>query len=122
MGKHFIVPGCDRGACHWRIKGGDVTIVRFEESEGRYSLLAGHGRGVNGPHTTGTYLWVEFNNWPEWEEKLIYGPYMQHVAAVHGKHAAALYEATRYLPELTFDEIDPKISEIRAYLRGQGRL
>ncbi len=102
---------------HVELTGGDITIARFDGVRGEYSLLMGHGKGVDGPHTFGSYAWVEFEDWPKWEHKFIYGPYIHHCTGVHGKFAPALYEACRYLP-ITADPVEPTAEEIQAYLRG----
>jgi len=107
------------GAGDFEIKGGDITISRFDGINGEYSLLIGHGKGVEGPKNKGTYVWVEFNDWPAWEEKFIYGPYIHHCVGVHGRTAPALYEACRYIPGLKPDPVDPDETEIRKYLRGK---
>ncbi len=118
VGRHFILPSHAPGTGNWEIIGGDVTIARFDGIHGEYSLLMGHAKGTTGPYTLGTYLWVKVNNWPLWEEKFIYGPYIHHVAAVHEKVAYTLYEATRFIPGLRPDPVDPTEEEIRSYLRG----
>lgn len=66
-----------------------------------------------------TYLWVEVNDWPRWEEKFIYGPYIHHCTVVHGRLAPVLYEACKYIPGVEPDLLDPTEEEIRAYRRGQ---
>ena len=104
----------------WEIKGGDITLARFDGMNGEYSLLMGHGKGVGGPSTVGTYGWIEFNDWFEWEERLIYGPYIHHIVGLHGKAAPALYEACRYIPGLKADPVEPTAEEIKKYLRGKG--
>ncbi len=81
----------------YEIVGGDVTVARFGGLNGKFSLFAGEGRGVDGPVTGGNYLWLEVANWPKWEQKLIYGPFAHHIAGIHGKYAGALKEACRYL-------------------------
>lgn len=103
---------------NWEIRGGDITVCRFGGANGRYSLLMGHGKGVEGPYNRGTYIWVEFNDWPLWEHKFVYGPYIHHCAGIHGKLAPALYEACRYIPGLTPDPVDPTEEQILKYLRG----
>jgi L-fucose isomerase-like protein len=102
----------------WEVKGGDVTIVRLGGDHGNYALFMGQARGTKGPETYGTYLWVEMDCWPKWEEKLMNGPYVHHVAAVHGRIAPLLYEACKYIPGLAPDPIEPSAEEIRAYWRG----
>lgn len=102
----------------WEIKGGNVTLSRFDGINGEYSLLMGHGTGVAGPATFGTYVWIEFKDWPKWEHKFIYGPYIHHCVGIHGKAAPVLYEACRYLPGIAPDPVDPTAGEIEKYLRG----
>jgi L-fucose isomerase-like protein len=118
IGRHFIMPDHSPGVAEWEIKGGDITIARFDGVRGEYSLLMGHARGIKGPKNRGTYLWVEVNDWPLWEEKLIRGPYIHHVAGIHGQVAPVLYEACRYIPGLKPDPVEPSDEEIKKVLRG----
>ncbi len=104
-------------AGRWELKGGDITICKMDGIGGRYSLLMGECRGTDGPANAGTYIWAEFGDWPKWEHRLIYGPYIHHVAAVHGRVAAALYEACKYIPGLTPDPVEPSQEEIEKFLR-----
>jgi hypothetical protein len=85
---------------------------------GEYSLFMGHARGGSGPYALGTYVWIEVPDWPLWEERLIKGPYIHHVAAVHDHAAYALYEAVQFIPGLRPDPAQPTKAEIKAYLRG----
>ncbi len=105
-------------AGNWEIKGGDITLCRFDGANGEYSLLMGNGKGVEGPYSRGTYLWVEFNDWPLWEHKFVYGPYIHHCTGIHGKLAPALYEACKYIPGLKPDPVEPTEAEILKFLRG----
>jgi len=118
LGTHFVIPPHRPGTGNFEIRGGEVTIARFDGIEGEYSLLMGHGRGTEGPFTLGTYLWMEVPDWPLWEERIVRGPYIHHVAGIHGSYAPALYEATRYIPGLKPDPVQPTAEEIGAYLRG----
>jgi L-fucose isomerase-like protein len=114
VGSHFILPGGAAGVCHWQIRKGDVTIARFDVDRGQYLLGFGEGRGTSGPETVGCYQWLEVADWLRWERKLIRGPYIHHVAGVHGHLAAVLHEACRYLPGVTpdpFDENDRELEE-----------
>ncbi|MHB9133107.1 MAG: L-fucose/L-arabinose isomerase family protein [Armatimonadota bacterium] len=106
VGEHFIMPGADAGVGHWRIKGGDITVARFDVDHGKYSLGFGEGKGTTGPHTVGAYVWFEVEDWLAWERKLIRGPYIHHMAGVHGKLAPILQEACRYIPHLQADSFD----------------
>ena len=103
---------------NWRIRGGEVTLARFDGDRGEYRLLLGHAMGVEGPRNRGNYLWVEVGDWPKWEETIIRGPYIHHVAGVHGRHAPALYEVCRYIEGLSPECVEPEEEEIRAFLRG----
>lgn len=106
------------GVGEWEIRGGDITISRFDGLKGDYYLLMGEGKGVPGPKTNGTYLWAEFKDWPLWEHKFMYGPYIHHCTGIHGKVAASLYEACKYLPDIKADPVDPTAAEIGKFLRG----
>jgi L-fucose isomerase-like protein len=118
VGKHFILPSGAPGTGNWEIRGGDITVARFDGIEGNYSLFMGHATGTEGPFTLGTYVWIEVPDWPLWEEKFIYGPYIHHVVAIHDHASYALYEAVRFIPGLEADPANPTEAEIRAYLRG----
>ncbi len=94
--------GIDLFNGRWELKKGDITICRFDSIGGEYVLFAGEGKTTDGPETTGTYVWFETENWEEWEEKLVFGPYIHHVAGAYGTYARALEEAARYL-NVTYD-------------------
>jgi L-fucose isomerase-like protein len=81
----------------WEMAHGDITISRLDSLNGNYSLLAGEGKGVDGPPTNGTYSWFEVDDWPRWERELMYGPYIHHVAGMHGRWGDVFEEAGRYL-------------------------
>lgn len=81
----------------WELKKGDITLCRFDGVNGEYYLFAGDGHATDGPETTGTYVWFETENWPAWEEKLVFGPYIHHVGGMYGKYVPAMREAARYL-------------------------
>lgn len=90
----------------WEIKGGDVTLCRFDGAMGEYLLFADECRGVEGPWTNGNYLWVETDDWVKWEQKLMYGPYIHHIVGVHGKFKKELAEACVYLGDIEHDDAD----------------
>ena len=116
-GRHFIMEGGFPGCGEFRIKDGPITIARMDGDHGEYSLLIGEAKAVVGPLSRGTYIWAETGDWPLWEEHIIRGPYVHHVAGVHGHHAAALYEACRFIPGLEPDPVEPTEAEIKARLR-----
>ena len=87
----------------WELKGGDITVARFDAIGGKYSLFAGQAVGTEGPSTQGNYLWIETDDWPKWERKLVCGPYVHHVAGIHGKFIPVLDEACKYMRHVERD-------------------
>jgi L-fucose isomerase-like protein len=117
LSPHYIHPQQPLGVGEWELRGGPITLTRFDGDHGRYQLFLGHAQGTAGPFTRGTYLWAKVGNWPLWEERLIRGPYVHHVVGVHGHYAPMLYEACRFLG-IEPDCVEPAESEIQAWLRG----
>lgn len=114
----------DNGKCvpamsQWEIRHGDMTVCRFDGDHGEYMLFIGEGKGVEGPQTNGTYSWFQVDNWKKWEHRLVSGPYIHHVAGVHGKVAHILFEACRYLG-IQADPVSPGAEELTAYWQGWG--
>jgi len=101
-GKSCLVEG--RG--QWGLKEGNITIARFDAMDGQYSLFAGEAKGIKGPKTEGTYLWIEVDDWKKWEEKIVFGPYIHHVVGVYGKYTKVLTEACKYINGLNSDPVD----------------
>lgn len=92
------------GMGQWRLKDGELTLIRFDGCRNKYSLLSGISHTVEGPLTNGNYVWVEVDNWPRWEKKLVCGPYIHHTAVVYGNYVKAIKEACKYLDGIEFDE------------------
>lgn len=90
----------------FEIKGGDITLARMDQTKGSYLLFADEVRGIEGPQTNGNYVWVEANDWPAWEKKFMYGPYIHHICGVHGKLAPVLEEACKYIGQVTHDSVN----------------
>jgi L-fucose isomerase and related proteins len=103
IGEHYVLDSKCPGVAEWEIKGGDITICRFDGCNGRYSFLIAEGKGVDGPKNRGTYVWVEFKDWPLLEKKIINGPYIHHVVGIHGKIIPVMNEAFKYLPGIELD-------------------
>lgn len=120
FGTQFVLESHAPGTCENEIRGGDVSIARFDGDHGEYSLFLGKAKGIKGPFTRGSYLWVEVNDWPLWEEKLVKGPYVHHCVGIHDDIIPALYEACNYIPGLKADPVDPSEAQIAAWLRGKG--
>lgn len=81
----------------FELKQGDLTLVRMDELHGEYYMFLGEGKTTTGPETTGTWVWLEVDDWKNWEEQLIFGPFVHHVAGVYGKYTDVIAEAARYL-------------------------
>jgi L-fucose isomerase-like protein len=114
---NFIMPSHCPGVGVFEIKGGDITVCRFDGDHGEYSMMMGEGRSVDGPKNKGTYVWFEVKDWPMWEKRIVEGPYVHHCAGVHGKVSHILYEACKYLPGLEPDPFEPTKEEIEERLR-----
>ncbi|MBO5197183.1 MAG: L-fucose/L-arabinose isomerase family protein [Lachnospiraceae bacterium] len=106
------------GAMEAEAKHGDITLCRFDGDNGEYSLLLGSAKGIDGPYTKGTYLWVEVANLKRLEEKVVCGPYIHHCVGIHKNVVPVLYEACKYIG-ITPDLYDPIEEEVKAYIRGE---
>lgn len=106
------------GAVEAQAKGGNLTLCRFDGDNGEYSLLLGNAKGMEGPYTKGTYLWVEVENLKRLEAKLVEGPYIHHCVGIHKDVVPVLYEACKYIG-VKPDFYDPIEEQVKAYLRGE---
>lgn len=101
------------GAVEAEAKQGDMTLCRFDGDNGEYSLLLGHAKGVDGPYTKGTYVWVEVENLKRLENKIVCGPYIHHCVGIHKDVVPVLYEACKYIG-VTPDLYDPIEEEVKS--------
>ena len=106
------------GSVSAEAKHGEVTIARFDGDHGEYSLLLGRAKGIDGPYTKGTYLWIEVKNLKKLEAKVVEGPYIHHCVGIHKDVVPVLYEACKYLG-IKADLYDDNEEEVKAYLRGE---
>lgn len=106
------------GAVEALAKSGDMTLCRFDGDQGEYSLLLGNAKGVDGPYTKGTYVWVEVENLKRLEAKIVEGPYIHHCVGIHKNVVPVLYEACKYIG-IKPDLYDPIEEQVKAYLRGE---
>ena len=106
------------GAISAQAKHGPMSLVRFDGDEGEYSILLGHTKGIDGPWTKGTYVWIEVNNLKRLEAKVVEGPYIHHVVAIHGDVVPIVYEACKYIG-VKPDLYDPIEDKVKAYLHGE---
>ena len=106
------------GAVEAQAKLGEMTLCRFDGDNGEYSLLLGNAKGVDGPYTKGTYVWVEVENWKRLEAKIVEGPYIHHCVGIHKDIVPVLYEACKYIG-VKPDLYDDNEEEVKAYIRGE---
>lgn len=106
------------GAVEAEAKHGEMTLCRFDGDNGEYSLLLGNAKGIPGPYTKGTYVWVEVKNLKKLEAKIVEGPYIHHCVGIHMDVVPVLYEACKYLG-FKADLYDDNEEEVKAYIRGE---
>lgn len=106
------------GSISARAKKGIMTLARFDGDNGEYSLLLGNAKGIEGPYTKGTYVWIEVQNLKRLEAKIVEGPYIHHCVGIHENVVPVLYEACKYIG-VKADLYDPIEEQVRAYLRGE---
>lgn len=114
--RHFLFDDHSPGTHEAEIRGGDITIVRFDGDHGEYSLLLGRAKGIEGPYTRGTYVWVEVDDWIKWERKLVEGPYVHHCVGIHADVIPVLYETSKYIKGFKLDLVDITEEEIVNWL------
>jgi len=90
----------------FRVKDGSYTVARMDQDNGDYSFLAGTCKTTDGPYTFGTYLWAQFDNLTKWEQKLIEGPYIHHMAEIEGDYTEEIKEFCKYIPNLRIDTVE----------------
>ena len=100
LGHHWILPSPLSGVTHFRLQEGPITMARFDGDHGEYRLAVGQGNSIPGPATLNNYVWMEVDNWPRWERRLIEGPFIHHAAMGYGHFGDALVEACKYVPGL----------------------
>ncbi len=93
----------DRAYLH--VKDGHYTLARMDQDNGDYKILVGEFDAVDGPYTTGTYIWGEFDDLDAWERKLIEGPYIHHMSEIAGAYKDVFKEFCKYVPNLSFDTV-----------------
>ena len=90
-------PCVNSGKGQYELKNGELTLVRFDTDHDEYYLLAEECETTNGPATDGNYVWIQTQDWGKWEDKLMYGPYIHHIAGVYGSYKAVFHEACKYM-------------------------
>jgi L-fucose isomerase-like protein len=102
----WILKGLPPSSPQFRLKDGPLTVCRFDGDTGEYRLGIGQGQAVEGPPTREFYVWMEVDDWPRWERRIMEGPYIHHCSAVYDHCADALEEACRYIPGLLPERYD----------------
>ena len=87
----------------FRAKDGTYTLARIDQESGDYMILPLVCKTTNGPKTSGTYLWAEFENLQEIEDRLIEGPYIHHFVEIEGDYKKEIKEFCKYFPNLKVD-------------------
>lgn len=99
----WILKTLPTGQVGFKLKGGPLTVCRFDGDGNEYVLGYGQGKTVPGPYTKDYYAWMEVDHWPTWERQLIDGPYIHHVAAIHEHCADVFEEVCRFVPGLKYE-------------------
>ena len=89
----------------FRAKDGTYTVARIDQESGEYMILPLVAHTTAGPQTHGTYLWAEFENLQNIEDRLLDGPYIHHFVEIEGDYRKEIKEFCRYFPNLKTDEI-----------------
>ncbi len=102
----WILSSLPATSLQFNFKKGDITTCRFDGDGGEYRLGIGQGRIVDGPKTKESYGWLEVEDWPLFERKLMEGPYPHHCSCMYGHMAQVLEEAAKFIPYLTAERLD----------------
>ena len=89
----------------FRAKDGFYTMARLDQESGKYMILPLTCKTTTGPHTSGTYMWAEFEDLQAVEDRLIQGPYIHHFAEIEGDWRKELQEFCKYVPQIKLDQI-----------------
>ncbi len=106
LDRPFAFPEHCPGSVVAEIKGGEISIARFDGDNGEYGILLGTAVGIEGPKTHGTYMWIEVPNWPKVESMIVKGPYVHHASAIHGDVLPVLLESLTYIQGVRPDFYD----------------
>lgn len=102
----WILKDLPGAAPRMRLKDGLLTVCRFDGDWGDYVLGIGQGKAVSGPVTRESYVWMEVDDWPRWERRIMEGLYIHHCSAVYDHCGNALEEACKYIPGLRAQRFD----------------
>lgn len=111
LGRHWILPSPVSGMTHFPLKTGPITLTRFDGDRGEYKLAVGQGESMQGPDTQNNYVWMNVDDWPQWERTLIQGPWIHHTAMAYGHCGDRLEEACRFVPGLDAVRLDGRMKD-----------
>jgi len=88
----------------FRARDGKYTVARIDQESGNYMILPLVANTTQGPQTHGTYMWAEFDNLQDVEDRLLDGPYIHHFVEIAGDYKKELEEFCKYFPNLKVDK------------------
>ncbi|MBR2340369.1 MAG: hypothetical protein IKA74_06015 [Clostridia bacterium] len=88
----------------FRAKDGVYTVARIDQDGGEYSVLPLLCKTTDGPATSGTYLWAEFDDLQNVEDRIIDGPYIHHFVEIEGDYRKEIAEFCKYFSNLKVDK------------------
>lgn len=106
LGRPFAFPEHCPGSVSGELKGGEISLFRFDGDNGEYRMLMGTAKGIEGPKTNGTYIWVEVPHWSKVETMIVKGPYVHHATGIHGDLLPVMLEALTYIKGVRPDFYD----------------
>ena len=80
----YIIKGHFGAQSGMEVKPGTYTVGRLDGMDGKYSMLMGNFKSVDGPFTRQHYIWGEFKDWQKFEQAVMYGPYVHHMIEIEG--------------------------------------
>lgn len=80
----YLVKGHFGAQSGFEVKPGTYTIGRLDCMDGKYAMIMGNFKGVEGPFTKQHYIWGEFKDWQKFEQAVMYGPYVHHMIEIEG--------------------------------------
>lgn len=106
LGRPFAFEEHCPGSVSGELKGGELSLFRFDGDNGEYGMLLGTAKTIDGPWTNGTYCWIEVPNWSKVESMIVKGPYVHHAVGIHGNLLPVIHEALTYIPGVRADFYD----------------
>lgn len=119
FGAPFAFDHSHPGSLHGKLRNGKMSLLRFDGDHGKYSVLLGSAKSIDGPFNQGTYGWIEVKNLKKLEHKLVTGPYIHHCVGVFDDILPVVAEAFKYIGGVEMDYYDDIEELVEAKLRGE---